>query len=165
MRNRSWNVDAFLVDSADNFSRIAGPLPGLVALASPLGKWVLVSYVLNGAMQMELVSTATGVATALPVATIADKCVWASNDTAVYCGIPMSPSTAFTYPDDWYQGAAHFSDRIWKIDIAGRYAQLLLDFTAETKVSLDVESPAIDALQTALVFVNKNEGSLWSYSL
>ncbi|MCR4333844.1 MAG: hypothetical protein NUV60_02425 [Patescibacteria group bacterium] len=157
--------DAFLVDNADNFSRIAGPLPGLVALASPLGKWVLVSYVLNGAMQMELVNTATGVATTLPIATIADKCVWTSNDAAVYCGVPMSPSTAFTYPDDWYQGAAHFSDRIWKVDTAGRYAQLVLDFTAETKISLDAESLAVDTLYTTLVFVNRNDGSLWSYSL
>lgn len=156
---------AFLVDGTGHFSRIAGPLPGLVALASPSGKWVLVSYVLNGTMQMELVNTATGVATALPVATIADKCAWTNNDAAVYCGVPMNPSTAFTYPDDWYQGAAHFSDRIWKVDTAGRYAQLVLDFTTETKVSLDAESPAIDALQTTLVFVNKNDGSLWSYSL
>ncbi|MDP2655229.1 MAG: hypothetical protein Q8P17_01575 [bacterium] len=157
--------DAFLVDSAGHFSRIAGPLSGLVALASPSGKWVLVSYVLNGAMQMELVNTATGVATALPVATIADKCVWTNNDAAVYCGVPVSPSPSFSYPDDWYQGVAHFSDRIWKVDTAGRYAQLVLDFTAETKVSLDAESPAIDALHTTLVFVNKNDGSLWSYSL
>ncbi|MCR4276135.1 MAG: hypothetical protein NUV90_01995 [Candidatus Parcubacteria bacterium] len=157
--------DAFLVDGTGHFSRIAGPLSGLVALASPSGKWVLVSYVLNGAMQMELVNTTTGVTTTLPVATIADKCVWTNNDAAVYCGVPVSPSVSFNYPDDWYQGAVHFSDRIWKVDIAGRYAQLVLDFTAETKVSLDAESPAIDALQTTLVFVNKNDGSLWSYSL
>jgi hypothetical protein len=157
--------DAFLVDSTGNFSRIAGPLPGLVARASPSGKWVLVSYVLNNIMRMELIETATGNVLPLPVATIADKCVWASNDASVYCGVPMNPSAAFNYPDDWYQGAVHFSDRIWKVDTAGRYAQLVLDFTAETKVSLDVESPAIDALRTALVFVNKNDGSLWSYSL
>jgi len=157
--------DAFLVDNAGYFSRIAGPLSGLVALASPSGKWVLVSYVLNNAMQMELVDTTTGSIIPLPVATIADKCVWANNDSAVYCGVPMSPSATFNYPDDWYQGAVHFSDRIWKVDTAGRYAQLVLDFTAETNVSLDVESPAIDTLMTTLVFVNKNDGSLWSYSI
>ena len=52
--------DAFLVDSTGHFSRVAGPLDGLVALASPTGKWVLVSYTLNTAMQMELVNTSTG---------------------------------------------------------------------------------------------------------
>lgn len=157
--------DAFLVDSAGYFSRIAGPLAGLVALASPSGKWVLVSYTLGSTLQMQLVNTTTGALLQLPVATIADKCVWANNDAAIYCGIPMSPDASYTYPDDWYQSVVPFNDRIWKIDTAGRYAQLVLDFSTETKDSLDAEALAIDPLATTLVFVNKNDGSLWSYSL
>lgn len=157
--------DAFLVDSSGNFSRIAGPLTGLVALASPLGKWVLVSYTLGSTLQMQLINATTGASTQLPVATIADKCVWASNDSAVYCGIPVNPSASYAYPDDWYQGAASFSDRIWKVDTTGRYAQLVLDFTKETNDSLDAEALAVDPLATTLVFVNKNDGSLWSYRL
>ncbi len=156
---------AFLIDSAGRFSRVAGPSNGLVAKASPSGKWVLVSSVFGGGMQMELVNTATGESLSLPVATIADKCVWAADDSAIYCGIPTSPSASFNYPDDWYQGAVSFSDRIWKIQVSGRYAQLVLDFSKETKDSLDVESPAIDSANTVLVFVNKNDGSLWSYQL
>lgn len=157
--------DAFLVDNTGFFSRIAGPLNGLVALASPSGKWVLVSYTGGGAMQMELVNTATNETLPLPVATIADKCVWAADDSSIYCGIPVSPSTNATYPDDWYQGAVSFNDRIWKIQVDGRYAQLVLDFTTETKASLDAEALAIDSSNTTLVFLNKNDGSLWSYSL
>ncbi len=157
--------DAYLVDSAGHFSRIAGPLNGLVALASPSGKWVLVSYTLPSGMQMELINTATGAALPLPVATIADKCVWAADDSAVYCGIPMNPPANYAYPDDWYQGAVHFSDRIWKIDVAGRYAQLVLDFSKETNSPLDAEALAIDPSGTVLSFVNKNDGSLWSYKL
>ncbi|MFZ3043940.1 MAG: hypothetical protein WA058_02430 [Minisyncoccia bacterium] len=157
--------DAFIVDSTGRFSRIAGPLTGLVARASPSGKWVLVSYTVNNAMQMVLINTSTGSSFQLPVATIADKCVWTNNDTAVYCGIPQNPSPANIYPDDWYQGAVSFNDRIWKIDAVGRYAQLVLDFGKETKDILDAEALAIDQLATTLVFVNKNDGSLWSYSL
>lgn len=157
--------DAFLVSSAGHFSRIAGPQNGLVALASPLGKWVLVSYTDGNAMQMKLVDTATGISLPLPVATIADKCVWAADDASVYCGIPMSPSTSSMYPDDWYQGAISFNDRIWKIDVAGRYAQLVLDFSSANKGSLDAVSLAINPTNTMLVFVNKNDGSLWGYSL
>lgn len=157
--------DAFLIDSAGHFSRIAGPRSGLVALASPSGKWILVSYTLDNAMQLELVNTSTGSTLPLPVATIADKCVWSVDDSAVYCGIPVDPSTTATYPDDWYQGVVHFSDGIWKIDVAGRYAQLVLDFSNETKSSLDAKAFAIDPLNTTLVFINKNDGSLWSYAL
>lgn len=156
--------DAFLVDSAGHFSRIAGPHNGLVALASPLGKWVLVSYTLGTGIQLQLINMGTGETLPLPVATIADKCVWAADDSAVYCGVPVNPPSA-SYPDDWYQGAVHFSDRIWKIQVAGRYAQLVLDFSKEAKVPLDTESPAIDSANTVLVFVNKNDGSLWNYEL
>lgn len=156
---------AFLIDSTGYFSRIAGPLQGLVAKASPSGKWALVSYSNNGTMQMVLINTATGESLTLPVATIADKCVWTADDSAIYCGIPMDPSTNFNYPDDWYQGAVSFTDRIWKIQVSGRYAQFVLDFTKETKESLDADALAIDPLNTVLVFMNKNDSSLWSYQL
>ncbi|MBI4088923.1 hypothetical protein HY415_02400 [Candidatus Kaiserbacteria bacterium] len=157
--------NAYLVDKAGAFSRVAGPRSGLVALASPSGKWVLVSYALNAAMHMELVNTITNETLPLPVATIADKCAWAADDSVIYCGVPVDPSISATYPDDWYQGAAHFSDRLWKIQVVGRYAQLVLDFSKETKDSLDAVALATDAANATLVFVNKNDGSLWSYSL
>ena len=156
---------AFLVDSTGRFSKIAGPLNGLVAKASPSGKWVLTSHTNSGAMQMNLINVATGESLPLPVATIADKCVCTADDSAIYCGIPVSPSQNFNYPDDWYQGAISFSDRIWKIDVSGRYAQLVLDFSKETEKTLDATALAVDSLNTALVFVNKNDGSLWSYTL
>jgi hypothetical protein len=156
---------AFLVDSKGNFSRVAGPLNGLVAKASPSGKWVLVSYTSGGTLEMNLVDVATGEVLTLPVATIADKCVWTADESAIYCGVPQNPPTNANYPDDWYQGAVSFSDQIWKIQVAGRYAQLVLDFSKTNNVSVDVEAPAIDPLQTTLVFVNKDDGSLWSYSL
>ncbi len=155
----------FLVDSAGRFSRIAGPLNGLVALPSPSGATVLVSHVVGGAMQMELVNTATGVATQLPVATIADKCVWAADNSAVYCGIPMNPPANYAYPDDWYQSAISFSDRIWKINVAGRYAELVLDFSKENDLALDAEALSVDSTMQTLTFINKIDGSLWSYEL
>lgn len=157
---------AFIVDAAGRFSRISGPHDGLVALASPSGKLVLVSYVQGGgAMRMELVDVATGTITPLPVATIADKCVWTADDASIYCGVPSIADSRYAYPDDWYQGAVHFSDRLWKIQVAGRYAQLALDFSQAEKGDLDAEALAVNPAQTVLVFVNKNDGSLWSFSL
>ena len=114
---------------------------------------------------MNLVSVATGEVLPLPVATIADKCVWTADDATIYCGIPTNPPSGFNYPDDWYQGAVSFSDQIWKIDVTGRYAQFVLDFSKELKTPLDAEALSIDPSETTLVFVNKNDGSLWSYSL
>lgn len=156
---------AFIVDSTGHFSRIAGPRNGLTALASPSGKWVLISFVSDDALHMNLVNTSTGEDLPLPIATLTDKCVWTADDAVLYCGVPQNPTIGLNYPDDWYQGAVAFSDRIWKIQVAGRYAQLVLDFPTETKDSLDAEALAVDPASTVLVFVNKNDGSLWSYKL
>ncbi len=157
--------DAFIVDGAGHFSRIAGPLNGLVALASPSGEWVLVSYTLPKGMQTELVNATTGETIQLPIATIADKCTWTTDSSMIYCGVPMSPPETYAYPDDWYQGAVHFSDRIWKINVSGRYAQLVLDFSKETNTPLDAEALSIDPANSVLAFFNKNDGSLWAYKL
>ncbi len=158
--------------SGGHFSTIAGPLLGLTALASHSGTWVLVSYTNNNALAMELVNTLTHETVPLPVATIAaDKCVWALDDATVYCGVPTALDQSHTYPDDWYQGAVHFSDRIWKIDVTGRFAQLVLDFSTEvgnvtsSTNSLDATALAVDPQNTLLSFVNKNDGSLWAYKL
>ncbi len=159
----SLQGDAFLVDTTGHFSRIAGPLYGLTALTSPSGKWALISYTLGNTMQMRLVHTVTGESIPLPIATIAEKCVWTNDDSSLYCGVPVNPPSS-RYPDDWYQGIVHFSDRIWRIDVTSRYAQLVLDFTAETKDVLDASSLALDPSGTTLVFLNKNDSSLWSYS-
>lgn len=157
---------AYLIDAKGAFTRVFGPADGLVALPSPDGKWVLASYVSGtGAMQLSLVNTATHEALPLPIATIADKCSWSSDSASVYCGVPTSPSPDYAYPDDWYQGAVSFSDRIWKIDVSGRFAQLVLDFNKETAKDLDAESLSTDPAGRILTFVNKTDGSLWSYKL
>ena len=156
--------DLFVVDGSQ-FTRVAGPASGLVALASPSGAAVLVSTSASGVVRMNLLDIASGKVTALPVATVADKCVWAASSAAIYCGVPVAPSGEYAYPDDWYQGAVHFSDRIWKIDVAGRYAELVLDPSTVQGLELDAVALALDQAGSTLVFVNKNDGSLWSYQL
>lgn len=156
---------AFLVDSAGRFTRIAGPLAGLTALASPSGKWVFLSFVRDGALQTALFNSKNGEIIALPVGTLTEKCAWTTDDGALYCGVPTTTSASNLYPDDWYQGVVHFSDRLWRIDVSGRYAQMILDFQEVSGETLDVTSLALDPAQTTLVFLNKNDGSLWSYSL
>jgi hypothetical protein len=59
----------------------------------------------------------------------------------------------------------HFSDKIWKIDVAGRYAQLILDFQKETEEALDGIALTLDSTASALVFLNKNDESIWSYAM
>ncbi len=159
------NGYAFLVDKKGTFTRIAGPLKGLVALASPKGKRVIVSYVdSTGIMHLRMINTTTHTVTPLPVSTIASKCVWANSGDSVYCAIPTKPIKA-VYPDDWYQGAISFNDSIWQIDINNHYAKLILDPVQEGKSPMDIISLSLDHDETTLSFINKDNGSLWSFHL
>lgn len=156
----------FSIDRSGVFTRVAGPVPGLVALINHAGSAALVSSASGGEMRTMLVDMSTGARTALPLATIADKCAWTADDAALYCGVPGAPPEDATYPDDWYQGAVHFADRIWRIDVHGRFAQLVFDPSAVgVEDPVDAEAPALDPEATMLVFVNKNDGSLWAYRL
>lgn len=157
--------DVFFVNTAGGSSRLAGPLPGLVALGNHSGSSVLVSIANGGVMSMFLVDTATALRTPLPIATIADKCVWAADDASIYCAVPVAPPASYSYPDDWYQGAIHFTDRLWKIDVKHRFAQLVFDPSTASIGPLDAEALAVDPKASVLVFLNKTDGSLWSYAL
>ena len=156
---------AYVVNSTGLFERVEGPLGGLVANPSPSGKWLLISHTSGGTMQLRLLNVTTHESIALPLGTVADKCTWSKDDSTIYCGVPVNPPADYTYPDDWYQGAVSFSDRIWRIDVGGKFAELVLDFSKEAGQQLDMVSPTIDSKGTHLVFKNKRDGSLWLYEL
>lgn len=156
--------DAFLV-AGGVFTRVAGPSSGLVASASPTGRWILISTAANGVISTRLFDTSSRTTISLPLATIADKCTWTADESALYCGVPTSPSGSYAYPDDWYQGAVSFYDRIWKIDVQGRYAQLVVDVAKQTNAPLDAVALSVDAKNSYLTFINKIDGSLWGFSL
>ena len=68
-------------------------------------------------------------------------------------------------PDDWYQGATSFTDRIWRIDLTTRLATLVVDPSQAGNVNIDAVNLTIDPNSQVLVFRNKKDSSLWAYSL
>ncbi len=144
---------------------IVGPEDGLVALVNHSGTKVLISYVNDsGQMQLEIVSIPTHAVVHLPVSTIANKCVWSYDDSSLFCGIPQNPPNV-DYPDSWYQGTTSFTDQLWEIDVTGRYAKLLFDFSKTKGSPFDITALSIDKKQQVLSFVNKRNGALWAYRL
>jgi len=148
--------------SGGALNRILGPLRGLTLLPSPSGKSLLYTYVDGGITHLAVIDLANRNATALPLATLTEKCVWA-DEVTVYCGVPTSMSGSI--PDDWYQGAVSFSDRIWRIDMTARVATLVVDPTQVAKTSIDAVALTVDPKQDVLVFTDKKTGSLWVYDL
>jgi hypothetical protein len=149
--------------SAGRFAPILGPLRGLTVLPSPSGKLLLYSYVDGATFHMNVLDLSTGTITGLPLATLAEKCVWATDNTGLYCAIPTSFSG--TLPDNWYQGTISFTDRIWLIDLSSRLATLILNPSTTGKVDIDAVNLTIDPSSHVLSFRNKKDSSLWAYSL
>lgn len=155
---------AFLVSrTAGSFTRILGPFRGLATLPSPTGTSVLYSYADKGRLFTQVLDLATRTAVALPLTTLAEKCVWAPGGRAVYCGVPTNVSG--NLPDEWYQGVTHFSDRIWRIDLDTRLATLVVDPGQVAEISIDAVALTLDSEADTLVFTNKTDGSLWVYDL
>ncbi len=153
----------FQVTSSGAFDRLVGPFRGLAMLPSPSGKQVLYTYLSGSALKTELLEVASRVSTPIPLGALAEKCVFAPDEKSVYCAVPRAVSG--TLPDDWYQGAVSFSDRIWKIDLVARVAVLVIDPLNAGGVAIDAVNLSVDAKAAALVFINKKDGSLWVYDL
>ncbi|KND46881.1 MAG: hypothetical protein AB199_00415 [Parcubacteria bacterium C7867-004] len=155
---------AFLVSRANgSFVRLLGPLRGLTTLADPTGTSVLFSYVDKGTLYTQIMNIATRTVTPLPLATIADKCAWEAGGRGVYCGVPTTLSKAS--PDDWYQGAYAFTDRLWRVDLDTRLATLIVDPLQVGDVEIDAVALTVDRESDVLIFTNQRDGSLWSYDL
>lgn len=145
------------------FIPLFGPLNGLTVLPSPSGKSLLYSYTDGTSFHMNIFDMTSGAVTALPLATLAEKCTWTMDGSSVYCAIPLSMTG--NLPDDWYQGTISFNDRIWRIDLSSRLATLILDPTDIAKTDIDAVNLTLDPNSRVLVFRNKKDGSLWSYTL
>ncbi|MEK9160921.1 MAG: hypothetical protein AAB440_02720 [Patescibacteria group bacterium] len=155
---------SFLVsEGGTTWSRLAGPVRGIAAIGSPGGKTALVSYVDRGTLITNLINTDTREVTPLPVATLAQKCAFSPDSTAVYCAVPKN--TNGTIPDGWYQGATAFDDRIWKVDLVARITTLMVDPGEVGDMTVDAVALSVDPSNDILSFTNRTDGSLWAYDL
>lgn len=156
---------AFQVDAKSGaFTRLLGPLNSLTTLPSPLGNYILYSYLDRGRIALGVLDLSTHTATRLPLATLPEKCAWTSDSLSVYCGVPTT-ALGNTEPDDWYQGVSSYSDRLWKIDLAGRVATLVIDPKQAGNVDIDMEGLALDRTNDVLIFTDKRTGALYAYDL
>jgi hypothetical protein len=146
-----------------SFSRILGPFPGLSVLPSSDGKNIIYSYAAGGVYYLRLYNVVSHTSTPLPLATLAEKCAWTANGLSVYCAVPTNLQG--NLPDDWYQGATIFTDRIWRIDLSQRIATLVLDPNQIGKVNVDALNLTLDPAEDVLFFADKHSGALYAYDL
>src|SRR5690606_4110878 len=98
-------------------------------------------------------------------ATLAEKCVWSETESAtLYCGVPLSGIGAGE-PDNWYKGITRFSDRLWRFDTEVDIAEILAEPQATYGVNIDASELRLSSDEGYLVFINRNDLSLWALKL
>lgn len=154
---------AYSLSSQGNTTKLAGPLQGLAALASPNSNSLLYSYTDNGIVRLFV--RRAGISTEIVPGSFTEKCVWSTKqNTIFFCGAPTSGFTN-KEPDNWYKGISHFSDYVWRFDATTQTGTLVLEPETQFGVTLDVTQPTLSPDEKYFVFINKTDQSLWAIRL
>ncbi|MES2087933.1 MAG: hypothetical protein V4467_02980 [Patescibacteria group bacterium] len=146
-------------------SRAITGIKGLTSKVSPTGNIILYSESADGALSLKIYNLKTGTTLETPVATLAEKCVWSSNNSDIfYCAVPTYVPPG-NFPDDWYKGLVLFSDEIWRIDSTTGTGELIADPTNLTKEQIDGVNLSLSPKEDYLLFTNKKDFHLWSLRL
>ena len=152
---------AYTVNASGVLKKIIGQVNGLTTKISPDGKTMLYSVSSGNSVSLHIRHLGDGSDINTGLSTLPEKCIWAASANLAYCGAPET-NTAAAYPDAWYQGTMHFTDTVWSIDTTKGTTNKLTDGEGNT---LDIMSLTLDQNETYLFFVNKHDGSLWSFNL
>ncbi len=145
--------------------RLMGERRGLTTLINPQLTSVLFSESTETDMALNVLDIKSGAIVELPLATLAEKCVWSEEEKlTAFCAAPASLPSA-SYPDDWYQGTVSFSDELWKIDAASGSVTLLDELLDDAGTSIDATHLQMSSDEAYLFFINKNDSTLWSLKL
>lgn len=158
---------AYELKKDGTLTRLLGPVPGLVMRVRPKSEAdtdaLLWSQSTRGDLRLFVRVGQNATAVQIPVRTTADKCAWSTgNDVVAYCGVPQG-SAGQNFLDNWYRGAAHSSDALWRIDASAGTAEMI--FTPPSNTPLDIENVVIDKTGEYIAFTNAVDKSLWLYRL
>lgn len=148
------NTDTGIIDVPFNSVR------GLIAVPNPTDRTILFSRSGGAVTSLFVFDPATHAQRALPVRTVASKCVWSTlREHTVYCAIPRTlPERGM--PDTWYRGEVSLQDDWYTIDTDTGERTLLYD-AREASTSIDVTYPVLNSKENALFFINKSDETLW----
>lgn len=97
--------------------------------------------------------------------TLTDKCYIGE---IVVCGAPKELKNYDSgLPDAWYQGLTTWQDNLFIVNNDYPNGQLLYDLNIDGQVddSFDIKNIQVTKNQDHVLFINKNDGSLWSLNI
>lgn len=146
--------------SSGAFTKILGPLYGLMIRFSPNGTYALFSHVKRGGKNLTLshYNTANGQSIDLGIATLPEKCAWAGTDT-LYCAVPHTVADA-QWPDQYLRGENTSSDKIVRIALKDNSTETVFD-----ERIYDMQDLFITGDENILGFIDRHDGTLWRIKL
>ena len=87
---------------------------------------------------------------------------------SIICGVPREIQNYDTgLPDAWYQGLTSWQDNLYIINNNYPSGQMLFDLNIDGGVNdfFDLRNIEVTKNQNHLLFINKNDGSLWSLNI
>ena len=148
------------------WKKILGPLPGLNAKINKNATYAVISVTGNNRNVLtSIYNIKEGQGTDAVIRTLADKCTWGNDNTIMlYCAVPTQPFPAL-YPDDWYTGAVSLVDKIWQVNAETGEIKLLSSIVDTSDRVIDAFNLGLDDKDKYLIFMNKNDLSLWSLNV
>ncbi len=149
----------------ESLTKLLGPLNALTLIPNTANNRVLYSYVESGKTKTFAKNLKTNALSEIVPSTLAEKCVWSVKNTdLVFCGAPTEDWDKGE-PDNWYRGLTHFSDHIWLFDTKVNIARVLVEPKSVLDQDIDAVELKLSANEDYLVFINKNDLSLWALRL
>ncbi len=143
----------------------AGDIPGLMAIPSPSGEYLLVGGSSGTERTLAVIEIRNGARHELPLGGLVAKCAWISESpVVVFCGI-SDPIGNISLPDNWLLGSVSLNDTGWLVHPLEGSAKSLGKFENVTGVAMDVMNPDASPDGEYVLFMNKNDLSLWSLRL
>jgi hypothetical protein len=158
------SAEGFLYSVGNNqrLDKIAGRVPGLMAIPSPNGTWIAYSSY-GGEPALIAYDTATGARYSAFITTWAKKCAWFPNEPLLFCGVPNTFEGATI--EGWLMGVHSFSDSAWIIDPVSGIATVVSNLEDDAGRAIDMIEPQVSQDGRYAIFINKNDLSLWSLRL
>lgn len=154
---------AYRLNSNGALTKILGPLNGLTVTPNSSGGFAY-SYNNEGSLKLVAKEDSASEEVDLPP-TFAEKCVWSSEkEWIIYCAIPTQNINGKDI-DNWYKGISHFSDKVWYFDTRVNISEVLVESDKNLGFDLDAIHLEISPNEDYLVFMNKNDLSLWALKL
>ena len=149
---------AYELGKGGSLSPLVSPTPGLTILARTSSSALIFGASSGSSLTLSAQLDKKSSISALPLRTVADKCVWSpSEQFIVFCAVPQRPTPA-NFLDLWHRGEVHTADAWWRVDMSAGSTELLY---SSGDIMLDVENPAIDDEGDYIAFMNAVDKSLW----